>query len=232
MKKLGNKLIIAVLIGIGCVLILYYIGFARYFSLESIKTHATYFKQLVEQHYISSVMSFIFISTVLFAFTLPVTGPVAVVAGYLFGLWPAVLYSMIAGLIGTAISFLVVRHAMTHITRDQYNNQLTFFKRQFHAYGYTYLISLQLLTVVPYFVINTLAALAEVPFITFMWTTALGSFPIVVIYAFAGRQLYMIQSWRDIVSVNMLLLLLGLALLALLPMIVKKIRGTTKVLEE
>lgn len=228
MKWLGKKLGIAVLIIVILVLIFYYVGFSHYFSLESIKAHALYLQNLVEQHYVRSVISFIAISTLLIAFTLPVTAPVAVCAGFLFGLAPAIIYTMIAALIGTSISFFIVRYAMSHITRNQYNAQLAAFKQQLHAYGYTYLISLQLLTVVPYFVINTLAALAGIPFMTFMWTTALGSLPIVIIYAFAGRQLYIIKSWRDIVSINMLLLLLLLAFLAFLPIIVKKIRGIHK----
>ncbi len=228
MKWLGKKLGISLLLIVGLILILYYIGFAKYFSLENIKIHALHVQQLVVQHYVSSVIVFILISTLLIALTLPVTGPVAVSAGFLFGLVPAIFYTMIAAMVGTAISFLIVRYAMSHLTKNQYNAQLTSFKQQLHAYGYTYLITLQLLTVVPYFIINTLAALAGISFMTFMWTTAIGSLPIIIIYAFAGRQLYMIQSWRDILSLNMLLLLLMLALLALLPMIVKKIRGIHK----
>lgn len=228
MKWLGKKLGIVVLISVILILFLYYVGFAHYFSLENIKAHAVWLQNFVALHYGRSVIIFIAISTLLIACTLPVTAPVAVCAGFLFGLAPAVLYSMIAVLIGTSISFLMVRYAMSHIMRHQYNAQLTAFKQQLHAYGYTYLISLQLLTVVPYFIINTLAALAGIPFRTFMWTTALGSLPIIIIYAFAGRQLYMIQSWRDILSINMLLLLLLLAFLALLPIIVKKIRGVQK----
>ncbi len=228
MKWLGKKVGISLLLIVVLVLILYYIGFAQYFSLENIKMHAARIEQLVLHHYLLSVIVFIAISTLLIALTLPVTGPVAVSAGFLFGLVPGVCYSMISAMIGTAISFLIVRYAMSHITKNQYNAQLTAFKEQLHAYGYTYLITLQLLTIVPYFIINTLAALAGISFSTFMWTTALGSLPIIIIYAFAGRQLYMIQSWRDILSVNMLLLLLMLALLALLPMIVKKVRGIHK----
>lgn len=228
MKKLGNKFFIALIIGIVLILFLYYVGFAHYFSLESIKAHAVYLQNLVALHYVRSVIIFIAISTLLISCTLPVTAPVAVCAGFLFGLAPAVLYSMVAVLIGTSISFLLVRYAMSHIMRNHYNAQLVAFKQQLHAYGYTYLISLQLLTVVPYFVINTLAALAGIPFSTFMWTTVLGSLPIIIIYAFAGRELYMLESWRDILSLKMLLLLLLLAFLAFLPIIIKKVRGVHK----
>ncbi len=224
MNSVSKKVLIGFLVAIGFILILYHFGLAKYFTIESVKANAKYLQTLVEQHYLGSVVWFIAVSFVLIAFTLPVTAPVAVVGGFLFGLWPGVLYSMIAGLCGTAISFLVVRRAMSHIMRHQYGQQLAVFNERMREYGYTYLISLQLLTVVPYFVINTLAVLADVPFATFMWTTAIGSFPIVVIYAFAGRQLYKIQSWGDILSVNMLLLLLGLAFLALLPMIMRKFR--------
>jgi uncharacterized membrane protein YdjX (TVP38/TMEM64 family) len=228
MKWLGKKLGIALLLIVALILILYYIGFAKYFSLENIKTHALYVQQLVAEHYFISVIVFVLISTLLIALTLPVTGPVAVSAGFLFGLVPAICYAMIAAMVGTAISFLIVRYAMSHLTKNRYSAQLTAFKQKLHAYGYTYLITLQLLTVVPYFIINTLAALAGIPFTTFMWTTALGSLPIIIIYAFAGRQLYMIKSWRDILSINMFLLLLMLAFIALLPMIVKRIKGIHK----
>ncbi len=228
MNWLAKKLGIVVVAGAIVLLLLYYVGFAHYFSLENIKMHAAYVEELVHHHYYISVLIFIGISTMLIACTLPVTAPIAVSAGFLFGLAPAVLYAMVAALVGTAISFLVVRYAMSHIMLNHYNAQLVAFKQRLHAYGYSYLITLQLLTVVPYFIINTLAALAGVSFATFMMTTVIGSLPIVIIYAFAGRQLYMIHSWQDILTLKMFLLLLMLALLALLPLIIKKVRGISK----
>ena len=40
MKWLGKKLGIVVLISVILILLLYYVGFAHYFSLENIKAHA------------------------------------------------------------------------------------------------------------------------------------------------------------------------------------------------
>ncbi len=226
MKMLPKKLIIGIIVVLAFVGFLYYSGFSSHLSLENIKSNAAYLKSNVEEHYMRSVCVFLAISIVLISFTLPVTAPMGVIGGFLFGLWAGVLYCMIAALVGTAVSFLVVRYALSHIVRNQYGKQLTSFNERMKVYGYTYLITLQLLTVVPYFVINTLAALAGVSFLTFMWTTALGSFPIIAIYAFAGRQLYMIHSWQDILTKEMLLLLILLAGLALLPMLIRKIRGS------
>ncbi len=222
MKTFHKKLIVGLIAILILAMLIYYGGFSKYLSLEAIKSNAEGLKGKVEQNYMYSVFIFLGISTALIAFTLPVTAPMGVVGGFLFGLAQGVLYCMISVLVGTAISFLVVRYALSHIMHNQYGQQLASFNERMKVYGHSYLITLQLLTVVPYFVINTLAALAGVSFLTFMWTTALGSLPIITIYAFAGRQLYMIHSWQDILSTEMLLLLLLLAGLALIPMVVRK----------
>ncbi len=224
MKSFHKKLAIAIFAVAALIFVLYYFGIARYVTPGNIKQNAGYLKALVQEQYAVSAIVFIVSSAALMLLTLPLTGPIAVCGGFLFGLWAGVLYTMIGVIFGIAISFLIVRYVLSHVVRDKYSERLVSFNARMREYGYTYLISLQLLTVVPYFIINTLAALADVPFHTFLWTTIVGSFPIVIIYAFAGKQLYMIRSWSDILSVNMLLLLLGLAVIALLPMLVRKFR--------
>ena len=224
MNKFYKKMMVGLLILIVCVVLLYYFGLARYFSLENIKMQASYLKQNVQENYVGSVFIFLALFTALIGFTLPVTGPMGIIAGFLFGFLPGVIYSMIAAMIGTTVSYIVVRRAMNHIMRQKHQDQLDSFNDRIRKYGYSYLISLQLLTVVPYFVINTLAALADVPIWAFMWTTFIGSLPVIAIYTFAGKELYMIQKWSDILSIHMLALLLVLALLSLLPMLVKKLR--------
>lgn len=224
MKTIHKKIIIGLAVVAVLMVLVYYAGLAHFFSLENIKVNASYYKTKVAEHYFGSVISFISLCTLLVAFTLPITIPMGVVAGFLFGLWPGFLYSMVPVLVGSAISFLIIRYALSHAMRHHYGKQLDAFNERIKSYGYTYLISLQLLSIIPYFVINTLAALAGVSFLTFMWTTAVGASPVVLVYAFAGRQLYKINSWRDVLSKEMLLLLILLAGLALLPMIIRKIR--------
>ncbi len=222
----SRKIVLSLVAVIGVAIVMYYFGFAHYFSLESIKIQASFFKAKVESNYTGSVFTFIAVFTTLIALTLPLTGPMGIIAGFLFGLMPGIIYSMIAAMIGTTISYIVVRKAMTHIVRNKHKHKLNSFNDRIQKYGYSYLISLQLLTVVPYFIINTLAALGGVPLWAFMWTTFAGSLPIVAIYTFAGRELYMIKQWSDILSVHMLALLLVLAVLSLMPIIVKKFRNT------
>ena len=226
MNTAYKKFIKIGIIVVGDIVLFYYIGIAKYLSIANIKAQSSSLQQQLHENYFGTVIAFLALWSTLIAFTLPVTGPMGIIGGFLFGLWPSTLYCMICITIGTTLSFLVIRHALSQIVRSQYKAQLENFNDRVRQYGYGYLITLQLLTVVPYFVINTLAALANVPLPTFMWTTALGSLPVIMIYSFAGRELAHITSWGDILSVHMLALLVMLAALAMLPMIVRKIRNT------
>lgn len=224
MNYFHKKLVVAAVLAVVAIMVVYYFGIAHYVTPSTLRQHAFYLKAIVQERYAMAVLIFILTSIVLMMLALPLTGPIAVCGGFLFGLWLGVFYTMMGVVIGIALSFLVIRYALSHLVRSKYSEQLASFNARMQDYGYSYLITLQLLTVVPYFVVNTLAALADVPFYTFVWTTVIGSLPLVIIYAFAGRQLEMIRSWRDILSVNMLLLLLGLAFLALLPLVIRKWR--------
>ena len=223
MKTGHKKIILGLIILVVLVILAYYAGFAHYLSLENIKSNAAQYKMRVNENYVGAVVSFISICTLLITFTLPITAPMGVVSGFLFGIFPGSIFSIISVLLGSGISFLIIRYALSHVVRRHYSKQLDAFNDKIKSYGYTYLISLQLLTVIPFFVINTLAALAGVSFFTFLWTTAAGAFPVSAIYAFAGRQLYTIHSWQDVLSKEMLLLLVLLAGLAMLPMLMRRI---------
>ncbi|EKD48379.1 MAG: hypothetical protein ACD_64C00343G0005 [uncultured bacterium] len=226
MKTAYKKMIIGLILLFGIVFAVYYFGLAHYLSLENVKANAAYLQEKVDENYLYAVGMFIAISTALIAFTLPIMAPMGVMGGFLFGMWQGILYSMIAITIGASLSFLAVRYALSHVMKNRYGARLAGFNERMQKYGYSYLITLQLLTVVPYVVINSLAALAGVSFHMFLVTTIVGSLPVTAIYAFAGKQLYTINSWKDILSKEMLLVLFLLAGLALLPMAIRKLRHT------
>jgi uncharacterized membrane protein YdjX (TVP38/TMEM64 family) len=147
-----------------------------------------------------------------------------ILGGYLFGIVHGVLYAVFGASAGATIYFLLVRYVFAHTLRESFALQLSIFHEKMNRYGASYLISLQLLTIIPYFVINTLAALADVPLVTFIWTTVLGGLPLHVIYAVAGRELGSLTSIRDILKPSIIVLLLVMACMALLPMIIRYLR--------
>ena len=56
-----------------------------------------------------------------------------------------------------------------------------------------------------------------------MITTALGIVPGSLVYSYAGQQLMHINTLRDIITIQVALAFVGLAVLSMLPIIVKKL---------
>jgi uncharacterized membrane protein YdjX (TVP38/TMEM64 family) len=57
-----------------------------------------------------------------------------------------------------------------------------------------YLLMVRLFPLVPYILVNFLAGLTKVRLWTFLWTTALGSLPGIVIFCYFGHKLLNIKS--------------------------------------
>ena len=206
-------------------LILRYLGVGKYLSLEQFHANKVYLQEIVSYHYVKSVLIYIGVYTAVIALAIPAFLPLTIIGGFLFGLVPGVLYAAIGATVGSTSSFLIMRYVMANTIRMKYGHKLEKFNERIKAHGVaSYLLTLQLLTVIPYFVINALAALADVPFFTFVWTTLAGSLPLLFVYSFAGRELYVVESIGDIFSPPVIILFVLLIFLSLLPMFLRWIR--------
>lgn len=208
----------------GFIALLYYLRIDQYFTLPYLQQQSASLQLEVEKNYLFAVILFVSIYAALIACTLPISGPLTILGGYLFGLIPGFIYSLIAATAGSMISFICIRYIFSSLIREFYKERLEKFNQKIQAYGYSYLLTLQLLSLVPYVVMNTLAALAGVPFFAVLWTTVVGTMPIFFVYALAGRQLGTIKSAQDIVSPQLLVIFALLGLLALLPMLLKRFK--------
>lgn len=224
MKRIGLALGIIIIIAIA-----WHGGLADYLSLSRIKEHSDHFTHLVKNHYVWSSILYIttYIGTVLCG--LPATIPLTILGGYLFGLWWGTLYAIIGATTGSIAYFLLIRYVLSKKATEKYADRLMHFKQLMLTHGPSYLLFLHFITIVPYIVINTLAALAQVRLSTFIWTTIVGAIPSLVLYSFAGKQLGVLESTEDILKPQFLLLFLVLAIIALIPIIIKKYRAKKNV---
>jgi len=72
------------------------------------------------------------------------------------------------------------------------------------------------------FLINALGGVTSLSIWTFIWTTSIGILPGSLVYTFAGQQLGKIESAKEILSWQMIIVLIFLASLAILPAVISK----------
>lgn len=209
---------------LGIIIAVRFSGLDTYLNLSFFKQHFAAFENYVHSHYLLSVGVFILLFTLIAAMAIPITPLLNVAAGALFSFLPATLYSVVAATAGAATAFFMVRYAFGHVLQKKYGDRLRTFNREFERRGYSYLLFLQLLPVTPYFLIVVLTGLSSISWITFVWTTAVGITPGTMIYVFAGRELAHIHKPSDILSPQVIIALLGLAVISLLPIVWRYIR--------
>lgn len=224
MRLTYKKPILLLIIFGAIILLMHYFRVLDYLTISHLQEQSVALAGIVEEHYLFSVVMYSGVYAFLVACALPVVAPLTMLGGYLFGVFHGVIYAAVGASAGATIYFLVIRYIFAHTVRARFAHQLASFHEKMNQYGASYLISLQLLTIIPYFVINTLAALANVPLITFIWTTVLGGLPLHAIYATAGRELATLRSVRDILKPSIIVLLLVMALVAALPVIIRSIQ--------
>jgi len=201
--------------------LLRYFGVGDYLTLSYIQNASHHFKLFVEKHYWSSVFFYILSGALLIIAGFPYVSPLTLLGGFLFGVIPGTLYAVTGSTIGSVLSFFIMRHLFGARLQERYKDKLAIFNRQMKEHGSSYLLVLHYVTVIPFLVINTLAALTNVSFWTFLWTTVLGSLPLAFIYSYAGLKLGSINKASDIFSPPLILSLFLLILLSLVPVFIK-----------
>lgn len=222
-KRLFFMLLFFLLIGI----LMRFSGVYHYFSLSALKDENHFLRLLIATHYYYAVALYLFIFIAVIAFAIPGSAALTLLGGYLFGALAGGLYALLGSVIGSTFCFLLFRYFLTPYVRIWYGLRIDKFKQQIAYYGNNYLLMLHFVIIVPYMVINAIAAVTDISLATFIWTTTIGAIPIVTVYAFAGRQLSYIHAVSDIFSFPIIMAFVLLIVMALMPIIIQRYKNIT-----
>lgn len=204
------------------VVLLWYYDVHQHFSLSSLKDNNHFLKRMLNHNYYGTVVVYILMFVFFIGVSIPGSAALTLLGGYMFGVLYGIIYSLIGSVLGSTSAFLLFRYGMYASMNARYGNRIAQFKTQMERYGVSYLLMLHFFVVVPYLLINALAALSGVSFITFLWTTIVGGLPIIIVYSFAGRQLSYINTLGDIFSPTIIVAFVLLIALSFLPIMIKK----------
>lgn len=229
MKRLLPLVILIVIL-----VLLFSTGLYRYLSFEQLKMHHQQLSQWKNNHYLFSAISFIIIYIIAVAISLPGVTILTLVGGFLFGLWWGTLYVLIAATIGSVIIFIAAKTAFAETLSAKAGPFLNKIEHGFQQNATSYLLFLRLVPVFPFWLINIIAGLLNVPIATFVISSFIGIIPGTFVYVSVGNSLGSLFA-RDqtpnlaiIFKPNFQLPLLALAILAIIPILYKYIAKKRK----
>jgi uncharacterized membrane protein YdjX (TVP38/TMEM64 family) len=216
--------ILLLLLFIGVIAALRMSGAGELLTLENLRRNRDALLTFVRDNHALSIVLYILLYIVAIAVNLPGGAVLTMAGGFLFGTLPAVLYVNVGATTGAVLAFLSARYLLGASLQETYRDRLVAFNSEMTRNGARYLLTLRLIPVFPFFVVNFLAGLTRVPLATFSWTTALGIVPGTVVFAYAGHQLEHVSSIGDVLSGKVLTAFLLLALFTLAPAVISRFR--------
>lgn len=199
-----------------------YFDLSRYLSLDSLKANRDQLLAFTETHYAASAAIFILSYCLLVSASLPGAVFFTLAGGLLFGSVVGTVYVNLGATSGATLAFLASRYLLRDWVEAKFGGWVGPFQEGFSKNAFSYLITIRLIPIAPFFIVNALSGLTKVHLRTYVTATAIGIIPGSFVYAYAGRQLGTINSLKEIASPNVLIAFTLLGLLALVPILYQK----------
>ena len=186
-----------------------------------------------DANYALTVLLFMLSYVLIVAFSLPGATIATLTGGFLFATFPGALFNVTAATIGATLIFLAARWGLGErlaAKMETGEGTVKRIKDGIDENQWSMLFLIRLVPAVPFFVANLVPALVGVPLNRFVISTFLGIIPGGVVYTSVGAGLGQVFERGEtpnlgiIFEPQILLPLLGLCLLALLPILIKALR--------
>ncbi len=225
MRRIKNYLPILILLILAVSVWVY---FKDDLTFTNLKAHRELLLSWVEGYPILAPLYFIFICMAGAALSIPGALFLTIISGFLFPQPLSMIYVLIGGTSGAAILFLAARRAFRDLLKRFANPYFHKMEEGFRKNSANYLLFLRFIPIFPFWIVNLVPAFFNVRLWTFVWTTFIGTIPGSFIYTSIGKELGAAFDMSEEFSIHaffnwkLKLLLIALAVLSILPVLIKK----------
>ena len=198
---------------------------------ETLRKHRETLLAFVADNALAAVLVYMAVYVLVVALSLPGGAMMTLAGGFLFGPVRTAIYVVFAATVGATILFLVARSAIGDRLRARAGPWMRRMEAGFQENALSYLLVLRLIPLFPFFVVNLVPAFLGVSARTYVIGTFVGIIPGTFVYALAGGGLGSVLDTGDrfevaaVLTPEVIAALVGLAVLAMLPVVYKKLRG-------
>ncbi|MBM3649415.1 MAG: TVP38/TMEM64 family protein [Alphaproteobacteria bacterium] len=203
----------------------------RYLSFEMLSRHHAVLGAWVANHAALAGLLYLAAYILVVAFSLPIAILMTPLGGFLFGVTVGTALSVIGATLGAAAVFLAARTAFYDLFHARAGATLKRLEDGFRRDSFSYLLFLRLVPAFPFWLVNIVPALLGMKLAPYVLATAIGVVPGAVVYSSLGAGLGSLiergerPNFAIVFDWEILLPLLGLAILALVPVLYTRLRG-------
>jgi uncharacterized membrane protein YdjX (TVP38/TMEM64 family) len=199
-------------------------------NFEVLRQHHDALLAFRDAHYVWAMVGFVLAYLAIILLSLPAAVMASMTGGFLFGLFPGALLNLASATAGALLIFMAVRAGFGIGLRrriDASDGTVRRVALSLQENEVPVLIALRLMPIMPFFMVNLLAALFGVAPLRFAWTTMVGIIPGGIVYTWVGVGLGEVFARDETPNVGIIFEpqilgpILGLAALAMLPIFLR-----------
>lgn len=206
-------------------------GWADQLSWADLSRHAAMLHRLVAEWPILAASTYILAYAVAVALSVPEGAALTVFGGVLFGTTMGGLLAIIGATCGAVALFLIVRNLLADAVAARAGKLIARIRPGLERDGFNYLLAIRLVPVVPFWLVNLAPALVGMRLGPYALATLIGIVPSTFVFASIGAGLAAVLAsggqpdLSEVLSLRVLLPLAALALLVLLPVILRRAKA-------
>ncbi len=206
------------------------LGLHRQFGWQALSSHQAGLRAWAAADPLLAGAAYVAVYTALVAMSLPLGVVLTMTGGLLFGAAAGAALAVLAATCGAVLLFLLARGVLAPMFAHRAGPMLDGVRNGLRRDGFSYLLAMRLIPVVPFWISNLAPALAGMRVVPFAAATLLGILPATTVLAGIGAGLgeVLAAGGQPDLSVlrspGVLLPLLGLAALSLLPVVWRRWR--------
>ena len=197
----------------------YLFDIGQYLSLDYIKEKQADFQIFYDNNPALTISLFFLVYVLTTALSIPGATILTLMAGASFGFVTGTIIASFASSLGATIALLFSRYLLRDSIESKYGHKLAAINKGLQRDGKFYLLTLRLLPIIPFFLVNAVMGILSIKARVFYIISQIGMLPGTMIYIYAGTELAKIESLKDIASPGMIA---SLTLLAIFPLIARK----------
>ena len=204
-------------------------GLTRDLSLHELARRREVLEAAVHAHPWLSLAVYMAAYTTIIALSLPAALVMTLTGGLLFGAWLGGAAAAISCTVGATIIFLVCRTAAGDFVRERAGPMAARIGDELRRDAFSYIVTLRLLPIAPFWLINLALGLIDIPLPTFVSASLLGIAPVSLIIASLGSGLDSVLRRGGrigphvMLEPHFILPLAGLAILSLAPILYRRV---------
>ena len=224
----GWKKMLVLAVFAGGLIAFFALGGQRWLTLEALQQNRDTLAAYTQRHFVAMAVAGALVYATATALSIPGALILSLAAGFLFGRWVGTLVVVTGATAGATAVFLAARYLFSDWARRRMPASARRLADGFSGDAFNYLLFLRLVPVFPFWLVNLVPAFTTVRVRTYVVATAIGIVPGSFVFVNLGRSLGNIRSAGDLLNRETLVAFALLGALSLVPVVVRKLRGTPK----